>query len=117
MSSTRKYKLAQYGITPEEYDQRLSEQKGVCAICFEPCSSGRALAVDHDHASGEVHGLLCTKCNLGLGFLNDDPARMRSAQKYLVRGPRPQQFDDMTDEALVLGRKEAEDHVWAWLDA
>jgi hypothetical protein len=58
-----------YGITPEEYDELLVSQNGVCAICGEECSTGRRLSVDHDHETGRVRGLLCSKCNYGIGHL------------------------------------------------
>ena len=58
---------AKYGVTPEQYEQMMLDQNGVCAICNQSCI--RALAVDHDHETGVVRGLLCWKCNTGLGRL------------------------------------------------
>lgn len=52
-----------YGISVAEYDAMLAHQKGVCFFCGGVDSSGRRLAVDHDHVTGRVRGLLCTKCN------------------------------------------------------
>lgn len=77
-----------YGITLEEYESLLSRQGGVCAICRKPESlemHGRLcyLAVDHDHDAGTVRGLLCNRCNLGLGALDDDVERMAVAIRYL----------------------------------
>lgn len=57
----RRYKRL-YGITAEEYDTLLGFQDGRCAICHHLPKS-RRLAVDHDHKTGEVRGLLCTRCN------------------------------------------------------
>lgn len=48
-----------YGLSQEEYDELLAGQHGVCAICGRE-SGSRALAVDHDHASGTIRGLLCS---------------------------------------------------------
>lgn len=85
----RKVKLRSlYGISPEEYADHLIVQKGVCAICFQPETEIirgkiRLLAVDHDHATGKVRGLLCQDCNLGLGRFNDDPELLGSAISYL----------------------------------
>lgn len=83
---------SKYGITPEQYDTLLVEQGGVCLICGEG-PSGRSnngdlheyLAVDHDHETGKVRGLLCVPCNRGLGFFRDDPQRLQSAIEHLAR--------------------------------
>lgn len=52
-----------FDITPDEYDQVLAEQHGLCAICGRPPKPGKRLAVDHDHTTGFVRGLLCFMCN------------------------------------------------------
>jgi len=52
-----------YGITPEQYDLMLERQGGGCAICGRLPKPGRRLAVDHDHATKRVRGLLCFQCN------------------------------------------------------
>lgn len=67
------------------------EQGGVCAICGNKCTSGRTLSVDHDHSCcpgsascGKcIRGLLCTRCNMGLGYFLDDANRLRAAVSYL----------------------------------
>lgn len=78
-----------YGMTVERYDQMLKQQKYVCAICKKADSGGlsfgRRLAIDHDHETKYVRGLLCQKCNRGLGLFNDNIERMRSAIKYLIK--------------------------------
>lgn len=72
-----------YGITRAEFDFMLKEQGGHCAIC--PRTNGRrALAVDHDHATGKVRGLLCDNCNHTLGKMRDDPELLRRAADYLA---------------------------------
>jgi hypothetical protein len=58
---------ARYGLSAAEYDRLLALQGGVCRICKETCSTGKRLAVDHDHETGKVRGLLCRRCNRGLG--------------------------------------------------
>lgn len=70
-----------YGISKESYQELLEKQQGVCAICFNSCS--KALAVDHDHKTGVIRGLLCNKCNRGLGYLQDDLTLLRRAIDYL----------------------------------
>ncbi len=75
-----------FGITLEYYNDLRDEQGGVCAICSEGNSSGRALAVDHDHNTNKVRGLLCDRCNRGLGLLGDDPGRLKRAASYIGGG-------------------------------
>lgn len=70
----------QYGITPEQYATILYKQDGKCAIC----KTNRAkMCVDHCHTTGVVRGILCTKCNLGIGLLCDNEIYLYSAIKYL----------------------------------
>ena len=77
--------MSRYGLSVDDYAALLEGQGGVCAICGLDCSTGQRMSVDHDHANGEVRGLLCRRCNAGLGNFNDDPALMRTAIGYLVR--------------------------------
>ena len=82
----RRRALAKYGITPNEYDAMFAEQGGGCAICAAEPGSKRNhlkpnLAVDHDHVTGAVRGLLCLSCNGALGVLGED--NLRSAMEYL----------------------------------
>jgi hypothetical protein len=73
-----------YDIGIDDYRDMLATQDGKCAICGgEPF--GRRLDVDHDHESGRVRGLLCSKCNSGIGSLNDDPDLIDKAAAYLRR--------------------------------
>lgn len=91
-ASKRTYNLwATYGLTDADYDQMLEEQGSRCAICrrtpAEAHRDGSRLRVDHDHATGEVRGLLCVSCNSGIGQLGDDAGRLRAAIEYLARRP------------------------------
>lgn len=76
-----------YGLSTADYEQLLTSQGGVCAICRKPplgqTRNDATLHVDHDHDKGSVRGLLCRNCNLGIGFFEDDPALMESAILYL----------------------------------
>jgi hypothetical protein len=74
---------SKFGITCEDYEELLEAQGGVCRICGRKCSTGRRLAVDHDHNTGIVRGLLCLHCNVAIGYLEDDPERLRRAAEYL----------------------------------
>lgn len=74
-----------YGINQEDYNKMFKEQDGKCKICFGPPSDkyGKNLAVDHDHKTGKVRGLLCAKCNKGLGQFNDNPELFQRAISYI----------------------------------
>lgn len=76
--------LKLYGITPTDYDALLKSQGGKCAICKRPSSDfKRRLHVDHDHTTNKIRGLLCVKCNQGIGYFNDCPELLQQARKYL----------------------------------
>jgi len=80
------YLRKEYGLTLAEYDAMLAAQDGCCAICRK--QHKRRLAVDHDHNTGRVRGLLCSSCNNGLGRFEDDADRMRRAVDYLDESKR-----------------------------
>lgn len=76
--------LRKYGLTEADYDQMVVEQRGQCLICDQvPSGLHGRLHVDHCHDSGKVRGLLCHGCNVSLGHMRDDPARLESAAAYL----------------------------------
>lgn len=80
----RRYRFkSRYGITPQQYDEVLDSQNGVCKVCDRPCPTGERLTVDHDHLTGAVRGLLCRNCNAGLGNFKDDPELLERALQYL----------------------------------
>jgi hypothetical protein len=82
----RRYRLkVDYGLTLEDYARMLAKQGGLCALCGgkRTGSNYKHLAVDHDHKTGRVRGLLCHNCNLVLGHLKDDVRLMRRAIAYL----------------------------------
>lgn len=88
----RKYLFRKFNITLEEYKNLLEEQGGVCAICGEKervvrrAKSGQEmLAVDHCHETGKIRGLLCFKCNTGIGALGDSIEGLERALNYLRR--------------------------------
>lgn len=75
-----------YGITIAEYETLLQLQKGSCFICKKHHSEfRRRLAIDHDHGTGKIRGLLCNKCNQGIGLLQEDITILRSAIDYLQK--------------------------------
>ena len=70
---TEKYRQSRYEITIKDYDLLMRDQNNCCAICGRPQEVlSRSLSVDHNHLTNEVRGLLCDKCNLGLGFFDTD---------------------------------------------
>jgi hypothetical protein len=71
-----------YGMTRDEYDQKLKAQGGACLVCGAK-PKGRSLAVDHNHQTGWVRGLLCNPCNWLVAHAKDDPLRCISAAQYL----------------------------------
>lgn len=73
-----------FGIDMDFYEEMLEFQGGVCAICGRDDQVKTAsLGVDHNHASGEVRGLLCRLCNSAIGKLGDDYDRIIRAAEYL----------------------------------
>lgn len=87
----RKWAVQRHGISVAEYNGLLDKQGGTCAVCGNPCPSGRNLAVDHDHSCcpgyhscGKcVRGLLCCNCNRAIGLLKDDPKLALAVVDYL----------------------------------
>lgn len=80
-----------YGLTAEDVAAILDRQGGGCAICgLIPTGKGRKgikFGVEHDHVSGEVRGIACTRCNAAMGGLNDDPSLAARALLHLARTP------------------------------
>lgn len=81
----RVYMMAwRYGLTVEDWDKLFTSQGRCCAICrgAEP-DRRRGWAVDHDHRTGRVRGILCSTCNLVLGMFKDSADRHDAASAYL----------------------------------
>lgn len=75
-----------YGMTLDDYFALVESQDGMCGICRDPLTEGRIGAqVDHDHKTGNVRGILCVKCNAGLGQFRDNIGFLASAIGYLER--------------------------------
>lgn len=82
-----KHLRQRYGISHAEYDVLLQAQGGGCAICgsTEPGKGFKHFHVDHDHATGQVRGLLCAPCNQALGLFREDSSVLQQAVAYLSR--------------------------------
>ena len=80
-----------YGWSEEQYVAREAELGGLCASCRRPETSSdprsvhkvRRLSVDHNHVTKQVRDLLCDSCNRALGFLKEDPQRIRALADYI----------------------------------
>jgi len=80
----RSLRLKKYGLTVEAFDALLAQQLGICACCGT-ATPGNRWHVDHDHATGAVRGIICGKCNTGLGLLGDTVEGVERALRYLKR--------------------------------
>lgn len=79
-----------YGISLKMYEALLKDQNGVCAVCERPEKAiwrglATKLAVDHDHATGKVRGLLCQKCNRAFGLLEESRHSVERLMAYIVK--------------------------------
>jgi hypothetical protein len=72
-----------FGISADDFDAMLEAQGGCCAICGCRPEREASLHVDHDHATGQIRGIVCLNCNQGLGKFGDDPAVLERAAAYL----------------------------------
>lgn len=100
------WRLAGVNITYEEYERRLAEQNHRCAVCFREAKNfKRNLAVDHDHETGAVRGLLCGPCNSSLGLLQESPGIICLLLGYLLKH-KDGKMEDIV--LLAIGRAFAE---------
>ena len=77
-----------YGIDNNDYENLLNKQNRKCAICGQPVDEYEVrskLDIDHNHDTGKVRGLLCNKCNLGLGLFNENIGTLLDAVLYLKK--------------------------------
>ena len=88
----KEHKLkTRYNITIEDYNKLLIKQNNICAICGKEeistdCKGKiRKLSVDHNHSTGKVRGLLCGKCNQGIGNLDENIYNLKMAIRYLEK--------------------------------
>ena len=80
----QKQRPTRFGIPYDKYDEVLAAQGGCCAICKrDETEDGKRFRIDHDHNTGKTRKLLCIGCNIVLGFVKDDPDRLRAAASYL----------------------------------
>lgn len=88
VSRYRRSKLKHnYNLTPEQYDVMLAAQEGKCACCGtdDPGRRSKNLYIDHCHTTDNIRGLLCHRCNMGIGKLGDNLEGVTKALEYLQR--------------------------------
>jgi len=84
-------KRLRYPLGPDAREDLFNQQGGACAICKRPLILRRpdrrkpdnTAELDHSHVTGFVRGFLCRVCNVGIGYLSDDPKLLRAAAQYL----------------------------------
>lgn len=87
------HSLTKWGLTLTDQAEILAGQGGGCAICGVVTPGGRGgWHVDHNHAEGHVRGLLCARCNLGLGYFRDSRETLTAAARYLEEYDDPDLF-------------------------
>lgn len=95
-----------FGLNPEQHAAIFQRQAGRCAICKIPETEAlikRKLAVDHNHSNGKIRGLLCVRCNTGLGCFEDSPKMIAKALAYLKLHAEPSpELSTSTTNAPVL---------------
>lgn len=82
-NSERSRIKAVYGLTDEMYQEKLSNQEGLCAICRRVPANKNGFYIDHCHDTGKVRGLLCHHCNALIGMAGDSTATLQNAIAYL----------------------------------
>lgn len=103
------HKLSYYGeLTPDEYQFMLEHSNDTCYVCGREPDPVKALAIDHDHNSGEIRGLLCDRCNLCLGLMKDSLSSLDQAVLYLSQAkpiiPERLEFPYSIDEEGIVCR-------------
>lgn len=83
ISDRRSHLKRTYNITVEEYDEMLTAQGGVCAICGRAPRDDISLHVDHCHDTGDIRGILCFRCNNALGDFGHDGRLLQAAADYV----------------------------------
>lgn len=74
-----------YGLTPDALDQLVVDSCGLCAVCLNQFARIREPQIDHCHATNVVRELLCQKCNLLVGAIENSPKDLRAAVRYIKK--------------------------------
>jgi hypothetical protein len=81
---TFKKRLARRRITEEQFWSMYESQDGKCAICLQDIAPENS-AIDHNHTTGKIRGILCKSCNRGIGLLKDSHEVLSRASDYLLK--------------------------------
>lgn len=85
-TDNRRWRLGRvYGMSEKAFFDMLAEQGNACAICRRTDPGKKPWCVDHCHVRGHVRGILCSTCNLAIGYLRDAPEICIAAADYLRR--------------------------------
>lgn len=77
--------LAKFGLTLEDFDRMTRQLGGICPVCGQdPSTLEKGWAIDHCHETGRFRGLICARCNAGIGALGDSVTAIGSAINYLL---------------------------------
>lgn len=74
-----------YGLTTEAFESMLIGQGSACAICNSSDWGPKGPVIDHDHESGVIRGIICHRCNIGIGMFDDNPKLLQNATMYLEK--------------------------------
>jgi hypothetical protein len=95
----REWLANRYRLTTAQFDALIEAQGNACAICGAHPPKGRRLHIDHDHETGAVRGLLCSRCNQGVGFFRDIPELLVRAAGYLRKAASAGATEGVADAA------------------
>lgn len=84
-ANRKRYLKMHYGLTPKEVDMMLEKVEYKCEICKKSFKDNGKYNIDHCHSTNKVRGILCTKCNTGLGQFEDNTENMYKAIEYLLK--------------------------------
>jgi hypothetical protein len=77
--------MRKHGLTPGRLAEIRKAQDNKCALCRSELTAGKRVHIDHCHRTKAIRGILCARCNTGLGKLGDDIEGIRRALEYLER--------------------------------
>lgn len=81
----RHHFIYRYGITQEKVRELIQKSNNKCAICGDNFLKKNPPHIDHDHRNGIIRGVLCRKCNSGLGLFKDNAEIIEKAKQYLLK--------------------------------
>jgi hypothetical protein len=118
-SYRRSWIKRKYGLSVDVYDLLVSRQQGLCAICNKEetaiiAGNIKLLAVDHDHATGNIRGLLCQSCNCLIGHSKDNISILREAIQYLSADPVCNRIDlkNVSSMYIRLSKYTSSEKTW-----